>query len=125
MLRLFACLVLTNVLTVNAKRSAIKHLADVEKDAVAAAEVSENKIEEHVMADKTSDKVSEKQTADHVTTDKVVSKHSVGAKAADSDGCHCHRNGQSCVDRFWHYGKWSCDCVRTRDNDMCKRCYCI
>ena len=52
MLRLFACLVLTNVLTVNAKRSAIKHLADVEKDAVAAAEVSENKIAEHVMADK-------------------------------------------------------------------------
>ena len=52
MLRLFACLVLTSVLTVDAKRSAIKHLADVEKDAVAAAEVSEKKIEEHVLADK-------------------------------------------------------------------------
>mmetsp|Transcript_67470 Transcript_67470/g.160968 ORF Transcript_67470/g.160968 Transcript_67470/m.160968 type:complete len:115 (-) Transcript_67470:288-632(-) len=112
MLRLFACLVLTNVLTVNAKRSAIKHLADVEKDAVAAAEVSEKKIEEHVLADK----VSEKQTADHVTTDKVVSNHS--AAASNEEGCMCHQRGMSCG--YWGWGKWNCGCA----NNVCVGCHC-
>ncbi|CAJ1441012.1 unnamed protein product [Effrenium voratum] len=116
MLRLFACLVLTSVLTVDAKRSAIKHLADVEKDAVAAAEVSEKKIEEHVLADKTSDKMSEKQTADHVTTDKVVSKHS--AAASNEEGCMCHQHKMSCGN--WGWGKWNCGCA----NNVCVGCHC-
>ncbi|CAJ1441013.1 unnamed protein product [Effrenium voratum] len=51
MLRLFACLLLTNVFTFNAERAATEHLADVETGAAAAAEVSEKKIEEHVTAE--------------------------------------------------------------------------
>ncbi|CAJ1349180.1 unnamed protein product [Effrenium voratum] len=113
MLRLFACLLLTNVFTFNAERAATEHLADVETGALAAAEVSEKKIEEHVTAE-AFDKVL-KKVADHVTADKVVSKHSDEA-ASILKGC-CAKSGESCGRRK----SWKCYC---KDGE-CERCSCV